>query len=432
MRICLITPSHLSMNPRLVKEADALAHAGHDVSVICGWYSFLGARMDEAFATRPWTVAERVPFGPHLASKTSYFAQSASTRAAKGLFSGGASSTAVAAVAHAPVVPGLRRAALRQPADLYVAHYVAALPAASDAARRHGAPYAFDAEDFHLGDLPDTPANVLDKAIIRTIEAAYLPGCVYVTAASPGIAEAYTQEYELEPPSVVLNVFPKSHAPSGPTPKGGASPGPSLYWFSRTIGSNRGLGCAVRAIGLAHTKPHLYLRGEPAPGYVDRLRRLAGEVGASDRLHILEPAPPHELERLAARHDLGLVGEVGLTRNRRIALTNKQFSYLLAGVPAVMSDVAAHRRFAKDAEGAVTLFEADNPRSLAAGLDFLLSDPARLALARRRAYELGQERFNWEIERTNLVACVAGACSLERQASGSLRYGYDQVVEHET
>ena len=57
--------------------------------------------------------------------------------------------------AFSPFTGPLTAAAKRVPADLYIAHYPAALPAAAIAARRHGALYAFDAEDFHLGDLPD-------------------------------------------------------------------------------------------------------------------------------------------------------------------------------------------------------------------------------------------------------------------------------------
>jgi len=34
MRICSITPHQLLNNPRIVREADALAAAGHDVRVI--------------------------------------------------------------------------------------------------------------------------------------------------------------------------------------------------------------------------------------------------------------------------------------------------------------------------------------------------------------------------------------------------------------
>src|SRR5437868_48615 len=81
--------------------------------------------------------------------------------------------------------------ALAVKADLYIAHYDAALWAARAAARRHGGLYAFDAEDFHPGDLEDRPEHTFANTLIHTLEAECLPGCAYMTAASPGIADAY-------------------------------------------------------------------------------------------------------------------------------------------------------------------------------------------------------------------------------------------------
>ena len=115
------------------------------------------------------------------------------------------------------------------------------------------------------------------------------------------------------------------------------------------------------------------------------------------------------MERLAAIHDIGLVGETGHTLNRRIALTNKQFSYLLAGIPTVMSDIPAHRAFAADCAGAAFLYTANDASSLAAALDFLLESPERLAQARAAAFRLAQDRFNWDREQHVATASVAAA-----------------------
>lgn len=413
-RICLITPGHLSTNPRIVKEADALAAAGHAVEVVTGRYLPWGEAADAAFASRPWRVRAAVPFGPRAPLSTR-LSQRAGRQAARlavragpkafeaafeGAFAGRASHDAAAALA---------RAALAVPADLYVAHYVAALPAAARAARRHGALYAFDAEDFHLGDLPDAPEHDFERRLIRAVEARWLPGCAYLTAAAPGIAEAYAAEYSLPRPTTVLNVFPRGEAPPAATPAGSAVPGPSVYWFSQTIGPGRGLECAVRAVGRARTRPHLYLRGAIAPAYAEALAALAREAGAAERLHLLPLAEPHAMVREAAAFDLGLVGETGATRNRTIALTNKQFTYLLAGAPSVLSDIPAHRAFAAQAPGASLLYAVDDADDLARALDALLADPARLAAARAQAFALGQTRFNWEHEQAGLLACVEGA-----------------------
>src|SRR5204862_1198314 len=90
-----------------------------------------------------------------------------------------------------PFTSALIAAAQRVPADLYLAHYPAALPAAAIAARRLGARYAYDAEDFHPGDWPEDEAHEGMRRLVRAVESRHLPGCVYVTAASPGIADGY-------------------------------------------------------------------------------------------------------------------------------------------------------------------------------------------------------------------------------------------------
>ena len=54
-RICLISPSHVASNPRLVKEADALHAAGYDVHVVAGWYFPPLDRHDaEIYAASHW------------------------------------------------------------------------------------------------------------------------------------------------------------------------------------------------------------------------------------------------------------------------------------------------------------------------------------------------------------------------------------------
>jgi glycosyltransferase involved in cell wall biosynthesis len=409
-RICLITPGHLSTDPRLVKEADALASASYDTRIIAADFSRWAREADLSFAGRPWQVVRMLPFGPD-APRFSRAVQLARQHAALLIAGAGSRWPPIVRAAWHPIAPDLIRAAKRTPADLYIAHYPAALPAAAKAARRHGGLYAFDAEDFHLGDLPDEPQHEPKRRLVRAIEERYLSGCAYITAASPGIAEAYAGAYDIARPTVTLNVFPRSQAPANSTPRGTVEPGPSVYWFSQTIGPDRGLECALHAIRRAQTQPHLYLRGHPASGFVDRLQAMAAEAGAADRLHFLSPAAPCEMERIAASHDVGFVGETGQTRSRRVALTNKLFTYLLAGLPVVMSDIPAHRAFAPEAGAAARLYTTDDADSLAAALDSVLEDPELLAAARAAAFRLGQTRFNWDIEKLKLLDLVKNFCT---------------------
>lgn len=406
-RICLITPGHLATNPRIVKEADALSTAGYQVSVIAADYLDWAADADAEFADRPWQTVYKIPFGPR-SRKSTYFWQTVRRHAARRYVAQVGASASVLERAIHPVAPELISAALRVPAEIYIAHYVAALPAAAHAAARHGAKLGFDAEDFHCGDYPDDARHAFDRELTYQIERLYLPLCHHLTAASPGIADAYAERYGTRRPTVILNVFPRSHAPPAPTPGGTARPGPSLYWFSQTIGPNRGLECAVQAIAIARSQPHLFLRGNMMPGYLEVLQSLAREVGVSDRIHFLALAQPRDMERLAAAYDVGLVSEVGATKNRRIALTNKLFSYLLAGLPVAASSVSAHSELSAETEGAVFLYETNDAAALAATLDGLLLKPDRLAKARARAWLLGKLRFNWDVEQKTLIESIAG------------------------
>src|SRR5262249_15385821 len=144
-------------------------------------------------------------------------------------------------------------------------------------------------------------------------------------------------------------------------------------------------------------------------GFVEHLRTMATASAVADRIHILPPALPSDLERLATAYDVGLVGETGYSSNRRIALTNKLFIYLLAGVPVVMSDIPAHKEFASEAGIASQLYAADDADSLATVLDTLLGDPKMLAARRAAAFRLGQTRFNWETEQLTLLNCIRTA-----------------------
>jgi hypothetical protein len=134
--------------------------------------------------------------------------------------------------------------------------------------------------------------------------------------------------------------------------------------------------------------------------------QLAESIGVAERVHFLAPVLPSEMERSAAAYDLGFIGETGRTCNRRIALTNKQFTYLLAGLPLLMSDIPAHRSFAALAPDASFLYRVDSPDDLAGAIDSLFLRPERLAGARAAAFRLGQNRFNWERERDALLQCV--------------------------
>lgn len=401
MRICIITPGQLGSNPRVVKEADVLCGAGHVVTVVCTRVAAFVEPRDQAVISAAHFTVRRLSFDRPTAWRFARLRQ----MAARALCRMGLARKCGDVALHA-MVPKLQRAGQAIAADLYIAHYPAALPAAARAAKRHGALFAFDAEDFHLGDLPDLPEHRFEKELIRRIESRYLPAAAFITAASPMIAEAYAATYDVAQPVTVLNVFPRTNGPARPSASGTQRPSPTLYWFSQVIGPGRGLETALRALPLARTSFHLHLRGTLAVGYAHTLRELADALGVTDRLHLHQPIAPDALERDAVRFDLGYAGDLAETVNRSIALTNKLFSYLTSGLPVLVSDIPAHRELAPQLGQAGELFVSGDPTSLAAAIDRCLANPEALAARRRHAWSLGQNQFAWELEAAKIVNLV--------------------------
>ena len=404
--VCIVSPGNLASNPRVLKEADALHGAGYDVTaIVCDYNAVLRQADDEIEAGVPWKVI-RVSRSRGEGLRARAFEQLARLLSALGI----QVPLSVAALSARTPVGALMRRAPEIAADLYIAHYVAALPAAAAAARRHRALIGFDAEDFHSGEGTDAPDDEFRMRMIRTVERAILPSCVHMTAAAPLIGKAYAECYGVVCPATVLNVFPLSMAPHHRRAAGAAEETGTLraYWFSQTIGLDRGLQAFIKAMSLAKTRVSLDIRGGDRWGHGDALMSIAASLGLAERVRLLPMAAPAEMVRLAAEYDIGLSLETDVSENRCICLTNKIFTYLLAGVPVIMSDTLGQSLLAPDLGPAARLCGLDDPLGLAATLDDL-APAARLEEASRAAWDLGRERYNWEREQQVLLESVAAA-----------------------
>ena len=145
-RICLVTPGHLSTNPRLVKEADALTAAGFRVQVIAARFIPWSDEADEEFRDRSWST-HKVSSSP-LARAIPRAQCSLRRRLARGLAGCVGPRRGLAEWALHWIVPELTQKFCGVPADLYIAHNLAALSAAAHAAKAHRAKLVFDAKTF--------------------------------------------------------------------------------------------------------------------------------------------------------------------------------------------------------------------------------------------------------------------------------------------
>lgn len=413
-RVTVMTAGHLSTSPRMLKAADALAAAGYRVRVISARHLpwAVGAdrevrRLRETAWT--WTTVDYERDADALARVRTGLRLRGAKLAARTL---GPSRCPVglAAAAWSRAHRELVRAAMREPVDLLYGGG-AALAAVAEAGRKMRVAYAIDLEDFHGAEQVDSPAATLSHALAQRIERDVLPGALFLTASSPGIAAAYAERYGVSP-IVVHNTFPlPSKAPDlRPHPERRLR----LYWFSQTIGPGRGLEDVVSAMALAAVPGELHLRGLAIAEYVERLRRLAAQ--GAPRLLIVPhaPAPPDTMVGLCADHDVGLSLERGPVLNKLLCLSNKALTYVLGGLAVVLTDTPGQRPLAQDLGEGSLLYAPGDVASLAAGLRRWADDARLLERARTASWRAAQRRWHWghpDESGALIRACAAGLAS---------------------
>jgi hypothetical protein len=407
--ICIATGGHLATSPRNVKAADGLSEAGYRVRVVSANYTDWASRADQVVhSRRNWTWS-KVDYSRDSARLRWLWCSSryrVAGRLAR-LFGPGRCPLPLAGRAISRAHPELVRAILAEPVDLIYGGEPGAILAIAEAARRARVPYALDLEDFHSAEQAGSAAAELANGIAERIESRILGGAAFLTAGSDAIASAYRERYGVEP-TTINNTFPLPRIEPGFSSD--ANAGLRLYWFSQTVGPNRGLEDVVRAMGLAGVPGQLNLRGRAALGYLDSLRSLAAE--AAPRLDVVhhDPAMPDEMVDLCREYDVGLAVEQPHVLNRDLCLTNKAFTYMLAGLAVVFTDTRGQRPLARELGESAILYTPGDVAALAAGLRRWVENRDLLRQARIASWKAAQRRWHWEhpLERGALLELVAG------------------------
>ena len=400
--ICLITPGHLVSTPRLVKAADAFVAAGHRVHVIAGRHFAPAEPLDAAILAHAGWTCTRVAFHAGWTG----LARRLQRQLARRRLASSPAALHLAASAHHAGIVALTATAARIPAALYFGHGgVAGLAVAAAAGKRRGTPYGFDAEDWHEEESSFARQDPAECAAVRSLLRTSLPGACVVTCAAPLIGDAFAQAYGVTP-VCVLNVFPRTEAPAAPVFPAPVTAGhPAvLYWFSQTVGPERGLESMIDTLGRLRTPAVMHLRGFVDTTYRKALLARAASAGARPPV-FLPPAPASEMARLAAGAHLGLSPEQSQPPNRDLCLTNKIFTYLLAGVPVALTPTSAQRAIAVELGDAAVLLDLQTPSTIATMLDDWIAHRAGTSAA--TAWRLGCDRFNWDREQGILLAALA-------------------------
>jgi glycosyltransferase involved in cell wall biosynthesis len=123
--------------------------------------------------------------------------------------------------------------------------------------------------------------------------------------------------------------------------------------------------------------------------------------------------------RAAAEFDVGLASEQPVSSNRDVCLTNKIFTYLLAGNAIAATATTGQRPIVAGIGKAGFLYSPGDICALANGLRRWSQDREQLQQARWAAWSRGTHPFNWDMEKKKLLDIVRGVLP-ERECANSV------------
>lgn len=306
--------------------------------------------------------------------------------------------------------PAILRAAREVDADVYHLPDPILIPAAL-LLRRRGARIVYDAHE-------DRPRQALTKyrsagrpvvalisaplwAALEAVGRRYIDRFV---AATPAIAARFPCAR-----TVTVHNYPvRAEFPHEP-----AADRPNVVVYLGSLKPQRNIRELVEAIGLLPPglDARLLLIGSFSRSRPDFRPRLEGMAGWA-RVECCRHLPREELAERLRETRVGL-NVLAPSPEYSVALGNKLFEYMAAGLPQICSDFPLMRELVHDPGLGLTVDPSD-PAAIAASIRSLLEHPAEADAMGRRARAAVDERYNWESQEAGLLKLYEG---LEEQES---------------
>ncbi|MEO6578789.1 MAG: glycosyltransferase family 4 protein [Candidatus Limnocylindria bacterium] len=299
-----------------------------------------------------------------------------------------------------------------RPAILH-AHDADALQVIGPIAERLRVPFVYDSHELWLGRTARgrSPAyDALNRAWYGRVESRYVPRAAVVMVANPGVAPELARRYGIDDVAIVPNYPVESgqvvvcdlrELPGiGPIPKDAP-----IVLYLGAIMPYRGLEELVVAM-LQVDGAHLVCLGAGG-GSTRAVEAETRRLGIADRVHFLAPVPSADVVPFAASATLGVSIVQPASLSYRLALPNKLFQYMAAGLPVVASDFPDVRQVVEGSAAGLVV-DPTNPDAVATAIRNVLSAPGRgraMGAAGRRAVA---EHYNWSTSATELLRRYRG------------------------
>jgi glycosyltransferase involved in cell wall biosynthesis len=440
MKICMLVTNTVAVDPRVRREASALAEAGHEVVVIGvahggakgGELDGFTVRLVEPprhLNPREWVDRARDGFLVRF-KETAPQAYGLLAHAYVAVRYRGRWPTPAAAPTAPAAAPPLQlaqepfrararreardiglllkldlamaRAAEREAADVYHAHDLDTLLAGHLARRRTGARLVYDFHEIWLEQLRPGVRTPIWRETFEKLEGWLAPETDLRLTVCDSLGAWLSEKYGVGPCVTVRNIPRLQPLAPRERPRGGRV----RLLYHGIYMPDRGLENLIEAMRYL-PEAELIMRGFASSNdFESRLKAHAAAKGVADRVAFVPPVPVTELVERAREADIGLAPFTPACLNTYYCLPNKLFEYLAAGLAIGAADLPELRRLVQQHAVGV-LFDPSSPRAMADGLRGLIADPRALAEAQRNARRAAETQLNWDVEKKRLLDAYA-------------------------
>lgn len=232
------------------------------------------------------------------------------------------------------------------------------------------------------------------RNIAHLVQKKYLPLMMNITVVSEGITREIANNYKTRRPPITVRSTPFYTQQSLNEPD---SKNIKMIYHG-ILAPGRGLEHIIQTLRYLPSQYKVTFQGRGDNNYIKQIHDLAEQYHVIDRLEIRGPVAFHDIIPTANSFDFGLVIPKGISIQKRYALPNKFFEYIMAGIVVCASDHPEMAHIVKQYDLGI-LVSDEEPKKVADQIYQL--DKEKIIYYKKRALVAAKE-LNWNVESQKL------------------------------
>ncbi len=273
-------------------------------------------------------------------------------------------------------------------ADILLANDLDTLPANFFVSKIKRSKLIFDSHEY-FSETPEVYKRRFVRIFWLFIEKRIIGGCDQYYTVSGKLADIYQQKYNVRF-SVIRNL-PVT------LPENFTNNNSRIIIYQGSINIGRGLELMLQAMLLLPDAILVIVGDGPE---LKKLKEIANSLNVLERVQFTGTLLPDRLRELTGKAAVGISLEEAVGQSYFVALPNKLFDYIQAGVPVLTSDLPEMAAIVKNYQVGMVL-EERTPESLASVLQLMLNDEVKRNFWKEKIASARQE-LCWEKEEIKL------------------------------